>query len=275
VLAAAGRELTQRTGDGPLCVYGESSGGHLALIAASRLRAIDCVIGVGTPTDLVNYGAEAIPNPDPRAKLVALRAARYFGTTPGQLARWDAVTRAPAIRADILLLREGDDAVVSAAHARRVQAARPTTQIRELQAGDPRDLSAVLLHGTLSARGRADYISALAGFADRAVVARRAERVAARTGCPRVSRSIAQIGLAGVRRALRCLAHAPRGSRRSSARGWRRTLVTMRGEVNAARIWDRLRATGDGRRALRATATRRATVTVRPGPQSRVTLRAR
>ena len=275
VLDAARSELARRTGDGPLCLYGESAGGHLALVAASRLPAIDCVIGLGTPTDLVNYQAESVPNPEPRAKLVAVRTARYFGTAPDELAQWDPVTLAPGIRADIVLLREGDDAVVSAAHAQRVQAARPTTQILDLEPGDPADLSTALLHGTVSALGRTAYAAAIGAFADRAVIARRAERLAARSGCRHATRSIAQIGVAGVHRALRCLANAPRRSRRSSAGGWRRTLVTMRGEINAARIWDRLRATGDGRRALHATATQNATISVRQGPRSRITLRAR
>lgn len=275
VLDAAGGELARRTADGPLCLYGESAGGHLALVAAARLPAIDCVIGLGAPTDLIRYEAEAVPSPDPRAKLVATRIARFFGAGPDRLAPWDPVTLAPSIRADVLLLREGDDAVVSAAHAQRVQAVRPTTQVLDLEPADPADLSAAMLHGTVSARGRAAYASALGAFADRAVSASRAERVAIRTGCPRVGRSVAQIGVAGVRRALRCLARAPRGARRAAPPGWRRTRLAMRGEINAARIWDRLRATPGGRRALQATAAQRATVVVRSGPKSQITLRAR
>ncbi len=274
VLDAAGDELVRKSGDGPLCLYGESAGGHLAMIAASRLRAIDCVIGVGTPTDIVNYQAEAVPNFEPRVKLVALRTARYFGTSRVELGRWDPVTLAPSIRADILLLREGDDAVVSAAHAGRVQAARPTTQVVELEPGDPADLSTALLHGTVSARGRAAYAAAVGAFADRAVAARRAERLAARSGCAHAGRSIAQVGLAGVGKALRCLARTRRGPRDTHG-GWRTTRLRMRGEINAARIWDRLRSTRSGRRALQATAARRATLSVRPGVRTQVTLSAR
>ena len=55
VLNAAGNELARKSTDGPVCIYGESSGAHLALVAAQRLRAIDCVIGLGTPTDLPLY----------------------------------------------------------------------------------------------------------------------------------------------------------------------------------------------------------------------------
>lgn len=37
VLNATGAELARTSGDGPVCIYGESSGAHLALVAASRL----------------------------------------------------------------------------------------------------------------------------------------------------------------------------------------------------------------------------------------------
>ncbi len=55
LLNVAGDELARKSSDGPLCIYGESAGAHLALVAAARLRAIDCVIGIGTPTDLPLY----------------------------------------------------------------------------------------------------------------------------------------------------------------------------------------------------------------------------
>jgi len=275
VLDTVGSELVRRTGNGPLCLYGESAGGHLALVAASRLRAVDCVIGLGAPTDLVHYAAEAAATSEPRAKLVAARIARYFGTTPEQLAPWDPRTSAPTTRADLLLLREGDDAVFSSRHLDAVHDLRPTTQVVDLEAGNPADLSTVLLHGTVSSSGRAAYESALGAFTDRAVSARAAERAAARTGCPHVSRSVREIGLARVSKALRCLARKRPPARSSKlGRGWRQTRLTMQGEVSAARIWGRLRETTDGTRALLATAAQRATVVVRAG-DTRITLRAR
>lgn len=270
VLDAGAAELARGTGEGPLCLYGESSGGHLALVAASRLRAVDCVIGLGAPTDLVHYQAEAGAGTEPRAKLVAGRIARYFGTTPGELAPWDPVTLAPSIRADVVLLREGDDAVFSAAHAWRVQAARPTTQVVELPAGDPSDLSTALLHGTVSSIGRVAYGAALGASADRAVAFRRAERVAARTRCPLVTRSIRHVGLRGLRDALRCLARRRSPSRRVRRARWRGTDITLRGEINAARIWSTLRASDTGVRALSMLAGGRARIIVRTGQRSRV-----
>ena len=139
VLDAAGAELARRTGGGPLCLYGESSGAHLALVAASRLRAIDCVIGLGTPTDLTLYQAQGSASADARVRLVASQIGRYFGTTLEQAAPWNLVALAPTIHADVLLVHETDDTIVPPIHSLRFQFARPTTQVVALEPGDPAD----------------------------------------------------------------------------------------------------------------------------------------
>jgi acetyl esterase/lipase len=54
VLNAAGLELRRAEGN-LLCLYGESAGAQMALVVASRLRAIDCVIAAGAPTDFHAY----------------------------------------------------------------------------------------------------------------------------------------------------------------------------------------------------------------------------
>jgi hypothetical protein len=77
-----------------------------------------------------------------------------------------------------------------------------------------------------------------------------------------------------VQSALRCLAHKDVRSRSAGRGAWRQTTVNLRGEVNAARIWTSLRGTKSGRRALVASASRRAKVAVLSGERSRVTLRA-
>ncbi|MGH2900113.1 MAG: hypothetical protein ACRDMZ_15670, partial [Solirubrobacteraceae bacterium] len=59
VLDAVGNELARKSTTGPVCLYGESSGAHLAVMAAARLRAVDCVMGLGTQTDLLLYESEA------------------------------------------------------------------------------------------------------------------------------------------------------------------------------------------------------------------------
>jgi acetyl esterase/lipase len=275
VLNAAGAELARRTADGPLCLYGESSGAHLALVAASRLRAIDCVIGLGTPTDITLYEAEASVSADARVRLVASQMSRFFGTTLAATAPWNLVALAPTIHADVLLLHEYDDSVVSALQAARFAAARPTTQTLELEAGDPHDAADDFMHGTVSANGRMQYADAIGSFADRAVAGHVAERTAGQTGCSGVSRSLAEVGLRNLQSALRCLARkdgeAALGARADS---WQQTNIKLRGEVNAARIWASLRGSRSGRRALAATAARRAKVLVQTGDRTRVTLRA-
>jgi predicted alpha/beta-hydrolase family hydrolase len=274
VLNAAGAELARRSDDGPLCIYGESAGAHLALVAASRLRAIDCVVGLGTPTDLPLYESEGAASADARVRLVASQMTRFFGTTAAEVAPWDLVGLAPSIHADVLLLDEGDDAIVPASHSTRFQAARPTTQVVALEAGDAADATTDFVHGTISQEGRAQYDAAIGALADRAISARDAGRSASRTGCPQVGRSIAELGLPALQTALRCLAHKDARSLPSGTGGWQRSIVSMRGEVNAARIWTSLRATRSGRRALVATATRRAKVSVRSGDRSSVVLRS-
>jgi acetyl esterase/lipase len=274
VLSAAGAELARHSSDGPLCLYGESSGAHLALVAAARLRAIDCVIGLGTPTDLSLYQEESAISSDARVRLVASQMTRFFGTTLAETAPWNLVGLAPTIHADVLLMHEADDSVVSALHAARFAAARPTTQTIELEAGDPNNPADDFMHGTVSPAGRAQYAAAIGAFADRAVAAHAAERDAAQTGCAQVSRSLGEIGLGPLKGALRCLALRDAQAKKSGTRGWQQTNIKLRGEVNAARIWASLRSSRSGRRALAAAALRRAKLLVQTGDRTRVTLRS-
>ncbi len=274
VLNAAGAELARNSADGPLCLYGESSGAHLALVAAARLRSIDCVIGLGTPTDITLYQAEASVSADARVRLVASQMSRFFGTTLQETAPWNLVALAPTIHADVLLMHEADDSVVSPLHAARFAAARPTTQTLELEAGDPNNPDDDFMHGTVSANGRAQYGNAIGAFADRAVAGYEAERSAAQTGCSGVARSLGEVGLPVLRSALRCLARKDVAAARAGTSRWQQTNIKLRGEVNAARIWASLRGSRGGRRALAAAARKRAKVLVRTGDRTRVTLRA-
>ncbi|HVF80011.1 MAG TPA: hypothetical protein VNA28_17090 [Solirubrobacteraceae bacterium] len=274
LLNVAGAELARNTSAGPLCIYGESSGAHLALMAAARLRAIDCVIGVGTPTDLYQYTVEASVSNDDRVKLVSGQIMKLFGATAEATAAWNLVSLAPTIRSDVLLVQETDDELVTASHAQRFQVARPTTQLIELEPGDRGNRANDFMHGTVSDLGRTQYMAGIGAFADRAVGARAAEREAARTGCSQVARSFSEIGPAGLQSALRCLAGKDAESRSAGTGSWRETSVKLRGEVNAARVWQYLRTTKNGQRALAAAARRRAKVIVETGDRSRVTLRA-
>jgi acetyl esterase/lipase len=168
VLATVASELARRTSNGPLCLYGESSGAHLALIAAARRGGeIDCVIGLGTPTDLPLYEATAAAG-SLHQRMVDHEIRKHFGTSAAELAPWDPVSLAPSIKADVLLMREGDDDSVPASQAARFAAAHPQTKTLTLEAGDPADASTHFVHGTISAKGRRDYNAAVASFAARA-----------------------------------------------------------------------------------------------------------
>lgn len=272
ILDAIGAELRRAGGHGPLCVYGESAGAHLALVAASRLGAIDCVIGVGTPTDLTLLES-ARASDDIDVRNAANRASAVFGTTAGELAPWNPLSLARTIRADVLLLHEIDDPLVPATHAALFQAALPTTHVVELEAGDTADLSTHFAHGTISPAARVRYLTEIATFTDRAQRARSSERSAAYRGCTGVRPSIARIGSRRVLRALRCLARSETGARPSS-KSWRRSTLNLHGAVNAARLWAALRRSASGRRALAASREPRTVLTVRSLDPSRVVLRS-
>jgi len=274
VLAAARAELGRGTAPGPLCLYGESAGGHLALVAASQLPDIDCVISLGAPTDINLYRSEGSVSPDFRVRLVASQASRFFGTTIEAVAPWNPVSLAPKMQADVLLINEADDAIVPLTHTTRFHAARLTTQTAVLEAGDPADPSTTFVHGTVSEAGRARYAATIGSFTDRAVTNAKAERMAVKTHCRQVNLSLAEAGTAKLQSALRCLARKDRLSLRGGRGSWKRTSFKLRGEVNAVRIWTRLRESSSGRRALVAASKRRARITVRAGDPSRVILRA-
>lgn len=273
VLNTVGKELLRRSTSGPTCIYGESAGGHLAMVAAARLRSVDCVIALGAPLDLPLYEADAQTSDNAQVRLIGSRMSTFFGTTPDVYAPWNPVGLTSSIRADVLLLNEGDDAYVPVAHTQRFKAARPTTQTVVLEAGDPADPSTKFVHGTISAAGRGVYASVIGAFADRIVAAHQAERDAAAKGCARADRTLVDISATNVQSALACLARRDRAARRSFAR-WRSTSIRLRGEINAARIWALLRTTTRGKQALAALAKRRARLTIAVSDPSRVTLRA-
>jgi len=274
VLAAVRAELARGTPPGPVCLYGESAGAHLSLLAAAQVPEVDCVIGLGTPTDIDLYRSEGATSLDPRVRLASSQASRCFGTTAAAMAPWNPILLAPKMHADVLLINEADDSLVPFVHTARFVAARPTTQTALLEAGDRANPSTMFVHGTVSETGRTRYDSTIGSFADRAVVASAAERRATRTGCLMVERSLAEAGQTHLQRALRCLARSDARSLRAGRGEWYTSSFRLRGEINAARIWSHLRETASGRRALVAASKRRTKITVRASDRSRVTLRA-
>jgi acetyl esterase/lipase len=272
VLDAAGAELVAPKG-GPLCIYGESSGAQLALIAAARLPAVDCVVAVGPPTDFDAYQSEVQASNDPNRQIIATQMAAVWGSEPAERAPNDPIAVAGSIAGAVLILREADDPLIPIEQIDNFVAARPTTQRVELESAPGSDLSHFFLHGTLSDAGRSAYRAAVGSFVDRAAVAHDADLDAERTGCGGVTRSVTQGGTARLQRALRCLARTDAPARGSRAQRARTTIRRVRGEVNAARAWRLLRASTSGRRALGALAAGHAKTSVRSGDPTRVTLR--
>ncbi|MEA2232215.1 MAG: hypothetical protein QOD83_2031 [Solirubrobacteraceae bacterium] len=270
VLNAAGQEL-QRAEGNLLCLYGESAGAQIALVVASRLKAIDCVVAAGAPTDFHAYMAEAKSSGDGPRTIIADQMETIFGSTEDVTAAWEPVKLSRKITSDVLMLREADDHLMPREQLDRFLAARPTTESVELESNLTVTPETWWLHGTLSDAGRERYLAAIGGFADRAVATRNAERAAERSAC-RGTDALSVVTMTG---ALRCLArNDPTVPRAGKARAGT-TTRRLRGEVNAARVWSSLRSSASGRRALAAFAASRASFRLRSGNPSTVTLRGR
>lgn len=274
VLDAANAELATPTG-GLLCLYGESAGGHLALLAAAKLPAIDCVIAAGAPTDLLEYRAEAASSDDQWRDMISNQIRTVFGTTEQQLAPWEPVRVAQSISADVLLLRQDDDRLVLQEQLDGFLDAMPTAQSVNLESSVHVEPSTWWMHGTLSDKGRREYHATLTRFVARAVAAHRAEVRARRTGCAGVVRHVGAGDAAVLTPRLECLARADATVSRRAARRARTTTISLHGAVNAARAWSALRATAKGRRVLAALAGGRARTTLQQGDPSRITIRVR
>lgn len=167
VLAAVER-LAPHRGEAPLCLYGESAGGQLALVAAARRQSVDCVIAAGAPTDFQAYFARAATAAEPLQRQVADLIRRIFGTTPQATAPWEPVRLARRIDADVLLLRAANDPLIPPEQMRRFRSVRPSTRSVELEGGRTHPW----VHASLSARGEKVLRSTLAAFVDRAAAAR-------------------------------------------------------------------------------------------------------
>ncbi|MCW3062931.1 MAG: hypothetical protein JWN32_103 [Solirubrobacterales bacterium] len=135
--AAPGDVLTfydlvrQRVGPGvPICVEGESAGGHLALMLAADRSDVACVIAAGTPTNLRSVATEGkaeaasgtgVPKLRTGSAYVQGLARAAFGR--GALGDLSPVTWAGGIRARVLIGTAATDPMVPAAQAQELAAA--------------------------------------------------------------------------------------------------------------------------------------------------------
>ena len=136
--------LLRRDGDGPVCFYGESAGGHLALLAAAR-RRFACAIAVAAPTDIVATAGEP-----PGASWLGDVARATFGGAPGGLAAWCPLTLASRIAERVLLGASLADPIVPFTHASRLDAALGHGRLVALRPG-----AAPFIHDSVT---RADLV---------------------------------------------------------------------------------------------------------------------
>jgi acetyl esterase/lipase len=231
VLSAAGQELRRAEGS-PLCLYGESSGAQIALVVASRLKAVDCVIAAGAPTDFHAYMAEARSSGDDARKTIAGQMEHVFGSTEDVTAPWEPIKLSKMITSDVLMLRESDDSLVPREQLDRFLGSRPRTESLELESNPTVTPETWWLHGTLSDVGREHYLAAVGAFADRAYATRKAERAARRTGC----RGVTSSDPVSMTAALRCLARNDRAVARAGKARTGTTTRRLRGGERRPRV---------------------------------------
>jgi acetyl esterase/lipase len=109
----------------PVCAYGESAGGHLALMLAVR-RPLACVVDAAGPVDLPRLGGT------PQADWVRAKALAAFG----DLRDASPTHHAAAIRAPVLAGYAAADRIVPASQGRDLKRALPGARVLELGRGD-------------------------------------------------------------------------------------------------------------------------------------------
>jgi acetyl esterase/lipase len=152
----------------PICLWGGSSGGHLALMIATRRPDVACVMSEAGPTDLAT-DTNLLPG------------SHFLFDRHGGLARWSPVTYADQIRAPLLLVGATNDDVVPLSQARELARVHPQhTRVFVLHAGtspwvhgsvDTGDLA--LLYRTERAfvvRSERSYAARRAGASARAMI---------------------------------------------------------------------------------------------------------
>ncbi|HEX5899712.1 MAG TPA: hypothetical protein VFY32_09970 [Solirubrobacteraceae bacterium] len=108
----------------PICAYGESAGGQLALMLAVR-RPLRCVIDAAGPVDLPRLGGT------PQADWVRAKALAAFG----DLRDASPTHHAAAIRAPVLAGYAAADRIVPATQGRYLERALSRARVIELGAG--------------------------------------------------------------------------------------------------------------------------------------------
>lgn len=144
--AGLDRILAAVDGEGASALWGESSGGHLALVAAARRPAVRAVVADSAPVDFRAAVAEGRRARQAEWTLWGERGLELFGD---ELEAWTPAALAPRIAAAVSLVRTRDDPVVAPAQADLYRAADPAARLLTLPPGPLRGV-----HGTMPADGR-------------------------------------------------------------------------------------------------------------------------
>ena len=123
--------LKKSIGSGPLCLYGESSGGHLALLTAAAMGdRVRCVIAAAAPTWL------DIPGDTGDHQYVRGLAISAF--TERALGVFSPLAYAAQTRAQILMVHAENDPLIAPWQAQMYAALKPGTRTVLLPPGDVR-----------------------------------------------------------------------------------------------------------------------------------------
>lgn len=132
--------IRAKVGDTPICLTGESAGGHLALLVAALRPDVACVIGRAAPTDGPALGDQPATDPVTGApsqlapERLEIGMAQAFGQRA--LRAFSPTTYAGSFRARLLLVAAANDTIVPPAQsdllADAISEARPSTHVRTL-----------------------------------------------------------------------------------------------------------------------------------------------
>lgn len=142
----------------PVCLFGQSAGGHLALLVAARRTDVACVVSQAGPTDLAALRTQARGVPSYRWAVDA------FGRDA--LDRFSPVARAAAIRARVLQVAARNDRYVPPAQAIELDRRLRRGRLILLPAG-----ATPFVHSDVDAAAAADAVAAQQEFLDEAMPA--------------------------------------------------------------------------------------------------------
>jgi pimeloyl-ACP methyl ester carboxylesterase len=122
------RQARQRVGGKlPICAFGTSAGGHIALMLAVRHPDLACVIDQAGPTDLPSLGT------DPGGAAAYKIATKRFGNS--DLAKLSPALHAASIKAKLLLVYAQNDPLVPVAQGYDMARADPRARLVVLPPG--------------------------------------------------------------------------------------------------------------------------------------------